>query len=154
MKERKFTIPVDANFLSAIGRAAYNFNYLEWGVIYGIMRLRACHVWEVGCIHRTSHVYGALTQAIVRTTIPLPAELRLRLTDFSERWKAAVEDRNSLLHSYPMTAENRLPASGGRGFRIWQETEILDAAMNFQILSDRAGSELRDELIKLGAKPF
>ena len=43
----EFRIPVEQSYLSAVGRATYNFAYLEWGIVWIVEKLRPGYLNKV-----------------------------------------------------------------------------------------------------------
>ena len=99
-------IAADDEYLRKLGRAFYNFTYLEWIVIWTIARLNGSDFTTVpqGRGATASRICAVLTNAIERATPPLTAPLAQALGDFRDRFEQAIDRRNKLLHAHPFTA--------------------------------------------------
>ena len=117
MTEEAERIPVAENYLRALGRAAYNFAYLEWGAIWLTETL------QLGFLKRAStmtagQIADHFTNAgkVLDEIEPDEVPLRALATDFVQ----ILADRNSLIHGNPFTAqtgEQRLLYDGRHGRR-------------------------------------
>ena len=125
-------IPADPDYLAALGRAAYNFAYLEWVVIWTIVKLSADGFGGVPKRAASRRICGALVRAISDTSPPLDSVLRLRLVRFEERFRAAIDMRNRLIHAHPYTATDGSQQLGGGGGLEWPIEEVLGAAKLFE----------------------
>ena len=94
-------IPADAEYIQSVGRAFYNFTYLEWVVVWTIVKLSADGFGSVPMGKPASFIAKAMIKAIDSTKPPLSTELRFRLVKFHEAYLAAIEKRNKLLHAHP-----------------------------------------------------
>jgi hypothetical protein len=122
-------IPVDSDYLHAVGRAFYNFTYLEWIVVWIIVKLSADGFASVPKGQTASHIAKALIKAIAATEPPLPNQLRRCLVKFHESYLEAIRRRNKLLHAHPYTAEGGTQRLGGGGIE-WP-TDVVDEAAKF-----------------------
>jgi hypothetical protein len=143
-----FRISADPEYLHAVGRAFYNFSYMEWGIVYGIARLKQCPLWEVPVHEPGGTVAAALDRAIKATRLKLPAELKKELKALVGSFRGAMKERNNLLHSNPFTDIDGTQRLGGKGHRKWRTQDVLELAKQFEDLSQRAGRLLNDELTK------
>ena len=143
-----FTISADAEYLQAVGRAFYNFAYMEWRIVHGISRLRQCPMWEAPAHQSGGSVAPKLDRAIKTTKLRLPGELTKELKALVVSFRAAVDERNNLLHSVPFTDEDGSQRLGGKGHRKWRTQDVLELAKSFEDLSHRVGALLGDELMK------
>lgn len=124
-------IPADPNYLHAVGRAFYNFTYLEWIVVWTIVKLSADGFGSVPKRQTASHIAKALIKAIAATEPPLPQKLRHDLVKFYEGYLAAIACRNKLLHAHPYTAAEGAQQLGGGGVK-WPAHDVDEAAMFFE----------------------
>jgi len=141
-----FRIPADPEYLHAVGRAFYNFAYMEWGVIYGIARLKGCPLWEVPVHEPGGTVAAALGRAIKGTNLCLTPDLLADLKKLVDAFRRAVKERNNLLHANPFTDEGGAQRLGGKGHRKWRTEDVLRAAKQFEDLSYEVGRLLSDGL--------
>jgi hypothetical protein len=124
-------IPADPTYLAALGRAHYNFVYLEWIVVSTIVRLRDGDWSEVPQRRPAGHILIALCRSIEQATPPLPNGLRARLRSFSKAFDDCIDVRNKLLHAHPFTADGGAQQVGSPG-REWSLDRIHDAAKQFE----------------------
>jgi hypothetical protein len=146
MANERDRIPADKKYLASLGRAAYNFVYLEWGIVW---------VWE--CIERGAlSKVGKLTagqiakkfkEATSKRKIDCP--FRSRLSTLSIDFEMIVKQRDSLLHANPYSAEvgeQRLMYNGRNERKDWPIDNINDVADRFAVLSIEAGDLLHGGL--------
>jgi hypothetical protein len=135
-----FRIPAETEYLQAVGRAFYNFTYLEWVVVWTIGRLSADGFKSVPKGKTASHIAKALIKAIAATEPPLPYKLRRELVKFHEAYLASIARRNMLLHAHPYTAEDGAQQLWGGGVE-WPIDVVDEAAMFFESAAI-AGNEI------------
>jgi hypothetical protein len=133
-------ITVDPVYLQAVGQAFYNFTYLEWIIIWTIVRLSSNGFESVPKGQPASVIAKALTHAIQGTQPPLSASLRQSLVKLDENYRAAIKTRNKLLHAHPHTAPDGSQQLSGGGY-IWPIDEVNEAAKLFEDIA-LLGSEL------------
>ena len=128
-------IPVSESYVSAIGRATYNFSYLQWGVVCICEKLEQTFIdWSKG---KTAGEIGTKFKTIVTSDASIPeAKTKERLLELANRFWLLVDKRNMLSHGNPITptnGEQRLLyfGKGGRMFE-WTETDIIAAAEEFE----------------------
>ena len=124
-------ILADPAYLQAVGRAFYNFTYLEWVVVWTIVKLHPDGFGGVPKGETASSIAKALINAINQTQPPLPPGLRRSLVKFHEAYLGAIPRRNKLLHAHPFTATDGSQQLGGGGHK-WPVEELLAAALGFQ----------------------
>lgn len=124
-------IPAEAEYLKAVGRAFYNFTYLEWVVVWTIGRFSEDGFGSVPKGQTASHIAKALTKAIAATEPPLPDKLRHDLVKFHESYLESIARRNKLLHAHPYTAVDGTQQLGGGGIE-WPIDVVDEAAMFFE----------------------
>jgi hypothetical protein len=152
MTTPKFRIPADDDYLLALGRAVYNFAYMEAGFVWAIRRLGDRTTTGLP-FHETGATMEAKFRKAVKTTkLALPAKLRAELLDLAAEFGDAVDDRNNLLHATPFTAKGGAQRLSGKGHRQWMTRDLYAAAKRFEELSLKSGDPLRDELEKLSPK--
>jgi hypothetical protein len=134
-------IPVDPDYVSALGRATYNFAYLEWGMVWLAERLQPGYLSTVG--NKMAGRIASDFEAIVKSSSISDTSIERRLKELSKTFKGLVVRRNQLVHGAPCTApggEQRLRYSGkGTGFE-WQESDILTAAQDFETAAIEANA--------------
>lgn len=114
-------IPAKGRYLTELGRATYNFAYLEWGIVWLTETL------EPGFLRRAHKMTaGEIAQGFVKAVARLPAtEPDLpELTELAASFPGLVQERNRLIHGNPVTADNgeqRLLYSGKHGRKDWTE---------------------------------
>lgn len=109
-----YLIPTpDEDVLAALGRAIYNYSYLEWGVIWAIAWLREDEA-VVGRLATCDGgtIAGELTQAAEECG---PQDMRSDLIAWAEAFEGCKNLRNDLLHAHPYTAD---PRTGDQG--LWR----------------------------------
>lgn len=124
-------IPADEQYLAALGRAFYNFTYLEWIIISTIARLSAAGHGAVPWGRSAAAVARALLDAINGAEPPLDELLRRSLLRVHQEFHAAIKTRNRLLHAHPFTnvdGEQRLSAR----HREWTMEDVDAAARQFE----------------------
>ena len=124
-------IPADPDYLSRLGRAFYNFTYLEWVVVWTIVKLSADGFGSVPQGKSAFYIAKALITAIATTSPALPDELRRDLVRFHESYLVAIARRNKLLHAHPYTAAGGAQQLGGGGVD-WPPQEVDEAAKLFE----------------------
>jgi hypothetical protein len=128
-------IPADPEYLRLLGRALYNFTYLEWGIIYTIVKLSTNGFESVPRGETAQKIARALTRAIAETRPPLPTDLRLQLIKLDERYRAGIKVRNRLLHGHPYTAADGSQRLGGIDAEGWTPERVAEAATTFAEVS-------------------
>ena len=124
-------IPADSGYLHAVGRAFYNFTYLEWVVVWTIVKLSADGFESVPKGKTAFYIARAFIKAIATTEPSLPEGLRRDLLRFHESYLAAIARRNKLLHAHPYTAADGTQQLGGGGIE-WPINTIDEAAKFFE----------------------
>lgn len=124
-------IHAQPEYLQALGQAVYNFTYLEWVVVWTIVKLSADGFGSVPKGESASKIATALNKALSTTTPPLPAKLRTALFAFEKSYRKASSLRNKLFHAHPYTAAGGAQQLGGGGFE-WPLEKVNDAAKQFE----------------------
>ena len=130
--EVSFRIPVVDAYVAAIGRATYNFAYLEWGIVWINECLNPGSINNVGKL-----TAGQIAKQAVEIVQALPESNANRedLCELAERFTGLVKRRDALLHGKPYTAdggEQRLRYSGRHGDEDWDIPTIIEAALEFE----------------------
>ena len=141
-------IPVEPSYLEAVGRAFYNFVYLEWVVVWTIVKLNSNGFGSVPKGKSASYIAKALIKAINTTVPPLPKFLRIKLVKFHESYGLAIKTRNKLLHAHPYTAQGGLQRLRS-GPMDWPVEAVYDAARQFEDAAIAGNSLFHGELNKV-----
>jgi hypothetical protein len=124
------------------GRAAYNFAYLEQGIVW------VGETLSQGFIERSYKLTSSrIAQALVLIVAGLDGShpLKLRLEALARHFVELAETRNMLLHSRPYTAaggEQRLAYRGRSGQSDWPVGHVTEVARSFEIAAIEAGDLL------------
>ena len=127
-------IPADPAYLQAVGRAFYNFTYLEWIVVWTIVKLSSDGFGSVPKGKPSGYIASALIKAIDATAPPLSSGLRKSLAKFHRNFLAAIDSRNKLLHAHPYTAPGGMQQLGGAGIE-WPLEEVIATAKQFEAIA-------------------
>jgi hypothetical protein len=124
-------LQADPTYLQALGQAFYNFTYLEWVVVWTIVKLSSDGFGSVPHGQTAREIARALSRAIADTDPPLPPNLHRELVKFDERYRDAIRSRNKLLHAHPYTAPGGEQQLGGGGLQ-WPLEKVREAARLFE----------------------
>lgn len=124
-------IPADSDYLNTVGRAFYNFTYLEWVVVSTIVKLSPDGFGSVPKGQPASYIAKALIKAIAAAEPPLPDKLRRDLVKFHDSYLTAIIRRNKLLHAHPYTADDGFQQLCGGGVE-WPTDVVDEAAKMFE----------------------
>jgi hypothetical protein len=139
-------IPVEDEYLSALGRATYNFTYLEWGIVWLTETLDPGFLRRVRSL--TAGQIAREFQKQVKLADPSVADKK-RLSALASTFESLTGERNALLHGNPYTAnggEQRLLYNGKHGRRDWTIPGIVEAARSFEEAAIEAGQLLHGGL--------
>jgi hypothetical protein len=143
----KSRIPADPMYLQALGRAVYNFTYMEWIVVGTIVKLGSDGFGSVPKGRPPGEIARALIKVIDATAPPLSPGLRKSLVKIHERCLAAVRRRNKLLHAHPYTAPGGMQQLGGAGIE-WPLEEVIAAAKQFESIAIEGNAIYYGDLAK------
>ena len=141
-------IIADSVYLQTLGQALYNFTYLEWVVVWTIVKLSSDGFGSVPKGETAAQIAKALTRAIASTTPALPDSLRRQLVKFDESYRAAIKVRNKLLHAHPLTAPDGSQQLGSAGSN-WTLEQVEVAAKQFEDAAIQGNAIFHGELTKL-----
>jgi hypothetical protein len=141
-------IIADSVYLQTLGQALYNFTYLEWVVVWTIVKLSSDGFGSVPKGETAAQIAKALTRAIASTTPALPDSLRRQLVKFDESYRAAIKVRNTLLHAHPLTAPDGSQQLGSAGSN-WTLEQVEVAAKQFEDAAIQGNAIFHGELTKL-----
>lgn len=125
-------IPVGDDYVAALGRAVYNFTYLEWGIVWLAETLDRGFINRVNSF--TAGMIAASFERLVAKSDASAPDFK-RMTELANLFKDLVQERNALLHGNPYTAEGGeqcLLYTGKAGRRAWSIIDILETAKSFQ----------------------
>lgn len=125
-----YSIPApDEDVLAAVGRAVYNYSYLEWGVIWTVAWLRE-DTSQVNCLATCD---GGRIAAALKTAIAdcAPSDVRDDLTVWSEEFEECTKVRNDLLHAHPYTADTETEAQG-----LWRVRRASPGSFSVAVTAD------------------
>lgn len=144
MKDDRLRSPVEANYVEAIGRAAYTFASLEWRVSWSCEQLAEGSLLEFRDGNKgrgfTAGAIGTRFRELVRDLVPADAPEKPELLAIADRFKELVNVRNAILHGHPCTSpdkEQRLAAE--KIFNIVEIPDLEHAADEFVALDLRLG---------------
>ena len=121
-------------YLQALGRAVYNFAYLELVVMHTIARVSPDGFDSVPKGETAKRIAGALANAIQHTSPPLSRNLHRRLAQFHKRFGNAIKVRNKLIHAHPSTTHDGAQQFWASGYE-WPIETVYEAAKLFEDLA-------------------
>jgi hypothetical protein len=142
----QFRIPVEQSYLSALGRATYNFAYLEWGIVWIVEKLRPGYLNKV-----RGQTAGQIAREFENAAADIPdPQLNSRIATLASLFDALVSRRNQLVHGNPISAtggEQRLLYYGKSDNTFeWSEADILQAALDFEAAAIEANDIFHNNL--------
>lgn len=132
-------IPVDDRYIRALGRATYNFAYLEWGIVWLTETIQVGFLNEVRKL-TAGQIANRFRQAV--GTLGDNNSDKVALELLASIFAELVEDRNRLMHGNPFTAtgsEQRLLYDGKHGRKDWTIQLIEDFSERAATASIEAG---------------
>lgn len=102
MADQSERIPVANAYLRALGRAVYNFTYLEWGIVWLTETMEPGFASKVGTL-TAGQIANHFANAVKQMNGADPGKKDLE--NLVSIFKALVDDRNRLVHGNPFTAE-------------------------------------------------
>jgi hypothetical protein len=137
-------VPVADLYVSALGRATYNFTYLEWGIVWLAETMQPEFIGAVGSL--TAGQIASKFEKFVDNLTDAESNYT-RLKALAAEFIKLVGQRNKLMHSKPFTAEGgeqRLLYDGKSGRQDWSIEDIIGAARSFEVAAIEAGYLLHD----------
>lgn len=131
-----FRIPVDEAYVALLGRAVYNFAYLEWAVIYTVETLLPGYLskyTEAARSMPSGAVANDFRERVIERT-DLKPDLKDKLATCAGRFSRLVNDRNRLIHAHPYTVESgdqQLNYQGRLPSTSWSVEEVEAVAREF-----------------------
>ena len=132
-------IPIADSYAAAMGRAGYNFAYLEWGIVW------LCETLDRGFINTVDDLTaGQIARHFDEVVKGLPAGAsdKERLETLSGSFIDLVKERNGLMHGRPFTGEGgeqRLLYRGKGQYKDWTVDCIIDAARAYEVTAIEVG---------------
>lgn len=131
----RLRVPIDDEYLHALGLALYGFARLEWDAVYVAQRIGEHGHNPTATPGYISTIAKKTAGNIARDLTDLAAgisdtALRQQVEAPAARFKELVERRNALMHANPGTSENRAQ----RLFRYddeWTIADVNDLADDF-----------------------
>jgi hypothetical protein len=142
-----FRIPMAESYAILLGRATYNFAYLEWCIFSTAERIHAPFIADAQK-QTSGRNATAFRDLVIVSSIPEP--LRSTLLGFAARFVEATKRRDALLHGHPLTAANgeqRLAYRGRHPDEEWTEARIAEAALEFEALAIDVNNTFHSELV-------
>ena len=138
------SIPAADSYLRELGRATYNFAYLEWGIVWLTETLEPGFL-SVAETLPAGGIAKRFAKAVER--VPSSDVDRPELVELSKSFLDIVKERNRLIHGNPFTAEGgeqRLLYSGRHGRKDWTEQLIQQFSDVAATLGAEAGHLLHN----------
>lgn len=132
-------VPAKDQYLRELGRATYNFAYVEWGIVWLVETLEPGFLRDAQTLTAGQIARRFLT-AVER--IPVTEPDMPELTELAGNFLGLVEERNRLIHGNPFTADNGqqwLYYSGKHGRKDWTEALIQQFSDDAATLGSDAG---------------
>ena len=132
-------IPANDQYLRELGRATYNFAYVEWGIVWLAEALEPGFLRDAQTLTAGQIARRFLT-AVEKTPVTEP-DLP-ELAALARSFLGLVEERNRLIHGNPFTADNgeqRLLYSGKHGRKDWTEELMQQFSDDAATLGSDAG---------------
>ena len=135
-------IPATDEYLRALGRAVFNFAYLEWGVIWLVETMQRGFLNDSSKM-TSGKIANRFCDAAEQLDDAVPDKQALR--SLSQKFKCLVPDRNRLVHSHTYTAPegaNELMYLGRHGRKAWPIELMTDFASRAAAVSIEANGVL------------
>jgi hypothetical protein len=135
MKDDRLRVPVEPDYVSALGLAVFVFAKLEWAAICCCERIKPGSINDLPKMKKTA---GGVARKLKQLARKLPASSeQSELYEAAVEFKNLVETRNELLHVQPGSTT---PEGAQRLFHDglpWQVEKIDQAADTFTECNDR-----------------
>jgi hypothetical protein len=127
----------DPEYVEGLGRAVYNFAYLEWAIVNIIERLEPGYVHEYVSQKKTTGKVAHDLDKAIRRAKGHAAETPL--TDLHKTFVGLKDRRDKLLHASPMTAPDGAPQLRYQAHDIaWDLDTVIKAATKFSQAANAA----------------
>ena len=126
-------------YLRELGRATYNFAYVEWGIVWLAETLEPGVLSEAQTL-TAGQIAQRFSRAVERVPVSEPDQSKL--AELARGFLGLVEERNRLIHGNPFTAANgeqRLFYSGKHGRKDWTEKLMQQFSDDAATLGSAAG---------------
>jgi len=136
MSDERKLVPVDPDYISALGLATYAFARCEWQVVWCSEKICPGSVTKIVSDEMTAGKIGKHFANIVRN-MPKSKE-RDELSLLASEFLALVDERNRIIHGKPCTAPNGEQRLSGNG--IIEISNLEQAADAFTVCSRKLNS--------------
>jgi len=133
-------ISVEDRYLCVLGRAVYNFVYLEWAVI------NLVETFEPGVLSRASSLTSGQVERTfskIARSLPETNSCKNQFQELAKDFRDLVKNRDCLVHGNPYTAktgEQRLLYNGRHGRKDWTIELLTEFANRTAEASIEAGN--------------
>lgn len=144
MTELSERIPVAEDYLSALGRATYNFSYLEWGIIWLTETLQPGFL-QTSSTMTAGNIAEKFSSVVEKLDMGDADKTKLQI--LAKNCSDLVTIRNSLMHGNPYTAlsgEQRLLYDGKHGRKDWTIDSMKEFSTRTAAASIEAGRLLHN----------
>ncbi len=131
MSEPRFRVPIEDDYATAVGRAAYIFAYLEWQVVWCAEKLQPGFLANLGI--KTAGQIGIEFEQL--TLAVADDALKLAMHPLAQEFRSLVRERNSLLHGKPGTVSGSGQQRLFRNGVPWHIADLDSAADRFAACS-------------------
>ena len=139
----KFRIPIDEKYLLAIGRATYNFTYLEKIIVDIIAKISN----EGHAVIPAKATAGTICKKLEQLIPTSHADIQAELSSIHSSFKNAIDNnRNKLLHAHPYTSidgEQQI----GYPDKDWTTESIYQAAKEFELIAIDGSKLYHDKIV-------
>ena len=127
MKDDRLRSPVKADYVDALGRAAYTFSSLEWQVVWCAEKISPSSLCKIVDNEMTA---GRIAKAFVDVTRNMPrSKEREELKASASQFMDLVEVRNNIMHGKPCTGPNGAARLSGEA--VIEIPDLENAADDF-----------------------
>lgn len=102
MSHHSYRIPVEETYALAVGRAVYNYAYLEWCVINLVALLDPSSGYPLA-VTAEKITGGAIATRLQRAAISADARYRATAVKIAQAFEPMPRLRNDVLHAHPFT---------------------------------------------------
>jgi len=146
--DHKFKIPVEEKYLLALGRALYNFTYLEKIIVDIIAKISKNGHNEIP----SKAPAGEICKILKRLIPSSPIGIQEELTSLHLSFKSAIAtSRNKLLHAHPYTAVDGKQQVGYKD-KDWSLEEIYEIARYFELIAIDSNDLYHNKIANLSVR--
>ncbi|MCG9745976.1 HEPN domain-containing protein [Shewanella sp. Isolate8] len=136
MKDDRLRCPVDTDYVTALGLAAYTFARLEWQVVWCMEKIIPQSIHKVVGNELTA---GQIAKKFIDATRNMPkSSEREQLKLLSKQFSDLVELRNRIVHGKPCTSPNKQQRLSSNG--IIELIDLENAADDFSECANKLNS--------------